>query len=81
MNLFMSKCHIVGNLMSGLIQGTHRLGKVLDLEGLLEKPLKTKSALKSTEKSLKNLEKSLNSTISVGLSIVDRDLNLYTILY
>ena len=35
----------------------------LNLEGLLEKSLKIKSALKSLEKSLKGLEKSLNSTI------------------
>ena len=34
LSLFMSKCHIVGNLMSRLIQGTHRLGKVLEFRGL-----------------------------------------------
>ena len=39
------------------------LEKYLNLEGFLEKPLRIKSALKTTEKSLKNLEKSLNSTI------------------
>ena len=39
------------------------LEKYLNLEGFLEKSLKTKSALKSTGKSLKNLEKSLNSAI------------------
>ena len=44
-------------------QGSHRLEKYLNLEGLLEKSLKIKSALKSTGKSLKGLEKSLNSTI------------------
>ena len=44
-------------------QGTHRLEKYLNLEGFLEKSLKSKSALKSTGKSLKSLEKSLNSTI------------------
>ena len=46
-----------------LNQGLHRLEKYLNLEGFLEKPLKIKSALKSTEKSLKSFEKSLNSTI------------------
>ena len=45
------------------MQGLHRLKKYLNLEGFLEKSLKIKSALKSTEKSLKSLEKSLNSTI------------------
>ena len=45
------------------IQGSHRLEKYLNLEGFLEKPLKTKSAWKNTGKSLKSLEKSLNSTI------------------
>ena len=45
------------------VQGSHRLEKYLNLEGFLEKTLKVKSALKSTEKSLKGLEKSLNSSI------------------
>ena len=44
-------------------QGSHRLEKYLNLEGFLEKSLKTKSALKSTGKSLKSLEKSLNFSI------------------
>ena len=44
-------------------QGSHRLEKYLNLEDFLEKSLKIKSALKSTEKSLKRPEKSLNSTI------------------
>ena len=44
-------------------QGSLRLEKYLNLEGFLEKSLKIKSALKSTEKSLKSLEKSLNYTI------------------
>ena len=44
-------------------QGSHRLENYLNLEGLLEKFLKIKSALKSTGKSLKGLEKSLNHTI------------------
>ena len=44
-------------------QGWHRLENYLNLEGLLEKSLKIKSALKSTGKSLKSLEKSLNPTI------------------
>ena len=45
------------------IQGSHRLEKYLNVEGFLEKYLKIKYALKSTEKSLKGLEKSLASTI------------------
>ena len=45
------------------LQGSHRLEKFLNLKGLLEKSLKIKSALKSTEKSLKGLEKCLNATI------------------
>ena len=60
-------------------QGSHRLEKYLNLEDFLEKSLKSKSALKSTGKSLKSLERSLNSTFSVGLSTVDRDLNQYKI--
>ena len=36
--------------------------------------MKINSALKSTGKSLKGLEKSLNSSISIGISTVDRDL-------
>ena len=51
----------------------------MNLEGFLEKSLKIRYALKSTGKSLKSLEKSLNSTISVGLSTVDRDLIQYKI--
>ena len=58
-----------------MMQGSLRLEKYLNLEGFLEKSLKIKSTLKSTGKSLKSLEKSLNSTISVGLGTVDRDLN------
>ena len=61
-------------------QDSHRLEKYLNLEGFLEMSLKIKSTLKSTGKSLKSLEKSLNSTISVGLSTVDRDLNQYKIV-
>ena len=45
------------------ISGISVRGKYLNLEGFLEKSLKIKSALKSTEKSLKSLEKSLNSAI------------------
>ena len=59
------------------MQGSHRLEKYLNLESFLEKSLKIKSALKSTKKSFRNLEKSLNSTFSVGLSTVDRELNQY----
>ena len=58
-------------------QGSHRLEKYLNLEGFLEQSLKIKSALKSNGKSLKSLQKSLNSTISLGLNTVDRDLNQY----
>ena len=57
------------------LQGLHRLEKYLNLEGFLEKSLKSKYALKSTGKSLKCLEKSLNSSIFS----VDRDLNQYKI--
>ena len=46
----------------------------------IEKSLKIKSALKSTGKSPKSLEKFLNSTISLGLSTVDGDLNQYKIV-
>ena len=46
-----------------LLQGSHRLEKNLNFEGLLEKSLKINSALKSTGKSLKGLEKSLNFSI------------------
>ena len=35
------------------MQGLHRIEKYLNLESFLEKSLKIKSALKSTEKSLK----------------------------
>ena len=45
----------------------------LNLEGSLEKSLKIKYALKSTGISLK----SLNSTIFVGVSTVDRNINQY----
>ena len=40
----------------GAGQGSHRLEKYLNLEGFLEKSLKIKSALESTEKSLKALK-------------------------
>ena len=63
-----------------MIQGLHRLEKYLNFEGFLETSLKIKAALKSTGKSLKSLGKSVNSTISVGLSTVDRDLNQYKIV-
>ena len=56
--------------------GSHRL----ELEGVLEKSLKIKSALKSTGKSFKGLEKLLNSSIFCGLNSVDRDLNQYKIV-
>ena len=60
--------------------GSHRLEKYLNLEGFLEKSLKIKSSWKSTGKSLKSLEKFLNSTISVELSTVDRELIQYKIV-
>ena len=62
-----------------LFQGLHRLEKYLNLESFLEKSLKIKSAVKSTGKSLKSLVKSMNSTISVGPSAVDKELNSYKI--
>ena len=55
--------HMVRGLSVIQSQGSHRLEKYLNIEGFLEKYLKIKSALKSTEKSLKGLEKSLKSTI------------------
>ena len=61
-------------------QGSHRLEKYWNLGGFLVKSLKINSALNSTGKSLKSLEKSLYSSISVGLSTVDRDLNQYKIV-
>ena len=45
------------------VQDSHRLEKYLNVEDLLEKSLKIKSALESTGKSFKGLEKSLNYTI------------------
>ena len=51
------------NFPAVICQGAHRLEKYLNSEGFLEKPLKMKSALKSTGRSLKSLENSLNSTI------------------
>ena len=51
------------NMFNVISQGLHRLEKYLNLEGLLEKSLNIKSALKSTGNSLKGFEKSLNSTI------------------
>ena len=47
-----------------MYHGSQRLEKYLNLEGLLEKSLKIKFALKSTRKSLKTLEKSMHSTIN-----------------
>ena len=41
----------------------HRLEKNLNIEGFLEKSLKTKSVLKSIGESLQGLVKSLNFTI------------------
>ena len=73
MRVFQPDCYSV-------ILGSHRFEKYLTSEGFLEKSLKIKYALKSTGKSLKGLGKSLNSTISVGLSTVDRDLNQYKIV-
>ena len=52
----------------------------MNLEGFLEKSLKIKSSLKSAVKPLESLEKSLNSTIFVGLSTLDRELNQYKIV-
>ena len=44
-------------------QGSHRLEKYLNIQGFLEKSLKMKYALKSTEESPKGLEKSVNFII------------------
>ena len=63
---FSTKTYVVGtqkNRRNEVVQGSHRLEKYFNLEGFLEKSLKSKSALKSTGKSLKGLEKSLNSSI------------------
>ena len=50
--------------------------KSTEFKGFLEKSLKIKYAMKSTGKSLKGLEKSFNFYLfSLGLNIVDRDLN------
>ena len=54
---------LTGNQFKQPIQGSYRLEKYLNIEGFLEKSLKTKSALKSTGESLQDLEKSLNFTI------------------
>ena len=62
MNLNISTIVCILKFISETRQGSHRLQKYLNLEGFLEKSLKTKSALKSTGKSLKSLKKSLNST-------------------
>ena len=56
-----------------------RLEKYLNLDGLLEKFLKIKSALKSTGKSLKSLGSPRILQFPVGLSTVDRDVNQYKI--
>ena len=60
------------------MQGSHRLEKYLylNIEGILEKSIKIKSALKSTGKSLKSPEKSLNST----QALLIRDLNQHKIV-
>ena len=65
---------IVVSLKSGL-QGLHRLEKYLNLDGLLEKSLKIKYALKNSGKSHKGIEKSLIFLFSVVINTVDRDLN------
>ena len=61
-------------------QGSHRLEKYLNLEGFLQKSLKIKSALNSTGKLLEGLESPSFLLFSVGLNIVDRDLNQYKIV-
>ena len=61
--------HVQTNKKSQTL-GSHRLEKHLNLEGLLEKSLKIKYALKSTGKSLKFFEKSLNSLFSVGFNLL-----------
>ena len=61
------------------LQGSHRLEKYLNLEGILEKSLKIKSAFKSTGKLSKSLEKYLNSTIFCRTKHC-RELNQYKIV-
>ena len=57
-----------------IITGFTRLEKYLNLEGILEKSLKIKSALKSTGKSLQSVEKSLTFLLfSVGLNTADTE--------
>ena len=56
------KIEITHFFTSHFIQGSQRFEKYFNLEGFLEKSLKTKFSLKSTGKSLKGLEKSLNSS-------------------
>ena len=59
------------------IKNLHRF----DSEGFLEKSLKIKSALKSSEKSLECIEKVHEFYyFFVGLKTVDRDLNQYKIV-
>ena len=69
-NGFYCACPI-GECMAGLIQGSLRPEKYLNLEDYLEKSLKIKSANKVLEKSLKSLENSLNSILfSVGPTLL-----------
>ena len=58
------------NILVRIEKGSHKLEKYLNLKDFLEKSLKIKSPLKSSGKSPKSLEKSLNSTFSVGLSML-----------
>ena len=61
------------------LHGSLRFEKYLNVKGFPEKSLKIKSVLKSTGKSLKSLKSPLILLFSIGLSIVDRDLNQYKI--
>ena len=63
------------------LQGSHRLEKYLNIGSFLERPLKTKSALKSTGESLSCLEKSLNFTTFFLLDNTDNgDIDQYRIV-
>ena len=68
-------------------QGSHMLEKYLNIEGFLEKSLKTKYALKSTLESLQGLEKSLNfiifcrTTLNGGLDLYKFGVPLFGAAY
>ena len=78
---FLEKCLNLEDFLEKYLNLEGFLEKYLNLEGFLENSMKIKSAFrKKTGKSLKSLEKSLYSTIFVGLSTVDRDLNQHKLV-